>query len=214
MSSAVLTPEPVAATTPIPTAAPQAAPEDRTYRLSVDQYSKMARMGILTEQDRVELLEGVLASKMTKNPPHILAARKTLRALLGVLPPGWFVAKDDPIETLTSVPEPDFTVVRGTPEDYASRVTSPRDLALVIEVSDSGLHVDQTLMKVLYAAAAIPIYWIVNIPDGRLEVYSDPTGPSERPDFHARRDYGPDDEVPLVIDGQEIARIVVRSLLP
>jgi hypothetical protein len=57
------------------------------------------------------------------------------------------------------------------------------------------------------------VYWIVNVVDGRLEVYDDPTGPDSNPDYRRRTEFGPDSEVPLVLDGREVARIAVRDLL-
>jgi Uma2 family endonuclease len=210
MSISTQTIEPIAAP-PVPAGS---IPVDRLYRLSVRQYSEMVCAGILPEHDRVVLLEGLLVTKMGKNPPHVLAGKRTLAALSGAVPPGWHVAKEDPIATLDSVPEPDCTVLRGSAEDYRDRWPDPADVAMVIEVSDSSLKDDQTVMRVIYARAGLPIYWIVNIPDHRLEVYSDPTGPADAPDYRQHRDYGPDDDVPLVIEGREVARIPVRDLLP
>ena len=63
------------------------------------------------------------------------------------------------------------------------------------------------------AAATIPVYWIVNIPRRRIEVYGHPSGPSETPCYHDRREYGPDDEVPVVLDGREVGRVSARDIL-
>ena len=201
-----------------PTAAPPGAadflPGDRVYRLRVVQYMEMARAGILTEHDRVVLLEGLLVTKMTVHPPHIFATKRTVNALRRAVPPGWHVTRDDPVTTLDSVPEPDCMVLRGAEEDFRDRLPGPSDVGLVVEVADSSLKTDQTVMKAIYANAAIPIYWIVNIPDRRLEVYTDPTGPADPPIYRLRRDYGPDDDVPLVLDDREVGRIAVRDLLP
>jgi Uma2 family endonuclease len=187
---------------------------DRLYRISVAQYFEMAQTGILTKSDRVVLLEGLLVAKMTKHPPHILATKLTIDALRASVPLGWHVGQEASTATLDSVPEPDCTVIRGVARDYRDRWAGPQDVALVVEVADSSLKLDQTVMRIIYARAAIPVYWIVNIPDRRLEVYSDPTGPTESPDYRQRRDYGPDDDVPLVLDGREVGRIAVRDLLP
>ena len=67
--------------------------------------------------------------------------------------------------------------------------------------------------KAIYAKAALPVYWIVNLIDRQIEVYSEPTGPAERPDYRDRRDYAETGELPLVIDGREIARIPVREVI-
>src|SRR5262245_23056160 len=199
------------APTPVP-ALP--APIDRTYRLSVAQYLEMARLGILTAKDNVELLEGRLVTKMTKHPPHVLAGKKTFNALRRAIPHGWHVAKEDPVQTPDSVPEPDSSVLRGDAEMYRDRIPGTGDVALVVEVADSSLLEDQRYMKRIYAKAAFPTYLIVNIPDNRLEVYTDPTGPADAPDYRDHRDYRPGESVPLVLDGVEVARIAVRDLLP
>jgi hypothetical protein len=210
MSVITQTIEPVAA----PPVLVDSIPVDRIYRFSVDQFTEMGRVGILTDHDRVELLRGQVVIKMVKKPPHILAGRRTFDALRGAVGPGWLVAKEDAIATLDSVAEPDCTVIRGVAEDYRDRWAGPADVALVVEVAYSTVREDQTVMKVIYAEAAIPIYWIVNIPARRLEVYTDPTGPGDSPDYRQRRDYGPDEDVPLVLDGREVGRIVVRDVLP
>jgi Uma2 family endonuclease len=189
---------------------------DRLYRLTVDQYHAMAEAGILGAQDRIELIEGLLVAKMTKHQPHIIATGLTQDALAQALPTGWYVEMQDPITIagVNSEPEPDAKVVRGTRRDYRDRRVTPADVGLVIEVADSSLHEDQTTKKALYALASIPYYWLLNLPANRLEVYSDPTGPDTNPDYRRRSDHGPDDAVPLILDGQEAARIAVRDLLP
>jgi Uma2 family endonuclease len=105
-------------------------------------------------------------------------------------------------------------VLRGDDDDYRDRLPEPRDVALVVEVADTSLGRDQQEKKRTYARAAIPIYWIINLSGQRIEVYSDPTGPDTLPDYRQRRDYGPDDAVPVVIEGREIGRLAARDLLP
>ena len=186
----------------------------REYRLSVKQYTEMVSLGILTEQDRVELIEGRLVTKMSKTPPHVLAVKRTFGLLYALVPANWHVTRDDPVSTLDGVPEPDISVLRGQPDAYADRVPEPGDVGLVVEVADSSLPFDQRVKRPGYARAEIPIYWIVNIPDRRLEVHSAPTGPAGQPDYRVRTIHGPEQTVPLVLDGAEIARIAVRDLLP
>ncbi len=84
---------------------------------------------------------------------------------------------------------------------------------LVVEVSDSSLRRDRRFKKAIYAKALIPVYWIVNLIDRQVEVYSQPTGPVEQPDYGDHQDYAETEEVPLVIDGREIASISVREVL-
>jgi Uma2 family endonuclease len=184
------------------------------WRLTVEQYHEMIRAGILTEDDPVELLEGWLISKMPKNPPHRVATRLTTKALERIVPAGWYVDQQEPITTRTSEPEPDVVVVRGDTRDYLDRHPGPRDLAMVVEVADTTLERDRTLKKRLYAAAEIPLYWIVNLIEQQVEVYTQPTGEAEPADYRDRQDYRLPDSVSLVIEGEEIARVAVSDLLP
>jgi Uma2 family endonuclease len=81
-------------------------------------------------------------------------------------------------------------------------------------VSDSSLAQDRGVKKRLYAAARIPVYWIVNLLERQIEVYTDPSGPADQPDYRNRQDFAVSDSVPFVIDGRELGRIAVVDLLP
>src|SRR5262245_39077842 len=160
--TAVLTPVAAAPRLSLP---PAPVPDDPVWRMSVEQYHAMIHAGILTEEDPVELLEGLLIAKMSKNPAHSTAKRLLLQALLRTLPPGWFVDEQEPITTPDSEPEPDLAVTRGTPRDYQDRHPGPQDVALVIEIADATLKRDRGRKKRLYARAFIREYWIVNLID-------------------------------------------------
>jgi Uma2 family endonuclease len=201
-------------TAPAPTRLPAAVPDEPIFRLSVAQYRAMAELGILTEEDSVELLEGWLVQKMTKNPPHTVACHLMQEALRPLLPAGWFIAAQAPVTTLDSEPEPDLAVVRGQIRDYLDRHPGSPDVALLVEVADSSLSQDQGIKKRLYARSAFPAYWIVNLVDRRIEVYGDPTGPVEAPDYRQHRDYGPDENVPVLLGGVEVGSLRVAELLP
>lgn len=187
---------------------------DVIWRFSVDQYHAMIRTGILTEDDPVELLEGWLVTKMPKNPPHSVVTQLTREALARILPSGWYVDAQEPITTADSEPEPDVVVVRGDRRQYLDRHPGPQDVALVVEVADSTLQRDRSLKKRLYAAAGIPVYWIINLLNGQIEVYTDPSGPGEQPDYRQQQNYGPADTVPVVIEDREVGLLAVRDLLP
>ncbi len=80
-------------------------------------------------------------------------------------------------------------IVRGARRDYADRHPSPADPAPVVEVADTTLQRDRTLKQRVYARAGVPRYWIVNLPEQQIEVYSDPIGPDELPVYRERHDY-------------------------
>ena len=131
-----------------------------------------------------------------------------------VLPTGWFVRPQDVITLSASEPEPDVAVIRGAARQYFDRHPGPADLALVVEIADSGLQRDQVFKKSLYAQAGIPVYWIVNLVDRRVEVYTGPAGPPKHPDYRQRQDFGPADSVPLFVEQREVARLAVADLPP
>jgi Uma2 family endonuclease len=191
-----------------------AIPDDAVYRLSVEQYHGMISAGVLAEDEAVELLEGWLVPKMTKNPRHRVATGLVRRALERAVPAGWFVDSQEPVTTADSEPEPDVSVIRGELRQYLSNHPGSRDTALVVEVADASLARDRTTKQRVYARAGVPVYWIVNLVDRRVEVHTEPSGPTDRPGYRARREFGPEDEVPLFLDGREVARLRVCDLLP
>lgn len=193
-----------------------AVPTEPIWRLSVEQYHRMIQSGILTSDDHVELLGGWLVAKMVKNPPHRGVTRLVQRELERALPPGWDVDKESPITIWSehSEPEPDVVVMRGDTRRYLDRHPGPEDLALVVEVSDTSLDRDRGAKKRLYAAGRVPVYWIVNLPESKVEVYRLPSGSGLSADYQLREEYGLPDAVPLLIDGGEVARILVKDLLP
>src|SRR5262249_10486828 len=107
-------------------------------RFSVDEYHRMIDSGVLTDEDRVELLEGWIVPKMTRNPPHdTIIALLQNRVLGPQLPAGWFCRSQSAVTTEDSEPEPDLAVIRGDERDYLKRHPGPKDMTLVIEVSDT-----------------------------------------------------------------------------
>lgn len=203
-------------TPPLFAIAPSAhPPPGLLWRFSVEQYHALADAGILTPQDRVELLEGWLVAKMTKNPGHSFATRLLAEALRGIVTAGYFVDTQEPI-TLSeeSEPEPDVAVIRGSATNFRDRHPGAADLVLVVEIAESSLPHDQGLKKRIYARERIASYWVVNLVDARVEVYTDPSGPADEPDYRARHDFAAADTVPVIIGGVEVGRLVVRDFLP
>jgi Uma2 family endonuclease len=184
-----------------------AVPSEPT-RMTVERYFGLVEAGVLSEDDRVELLEGVIVAMTPSNPPHAAAVGLVTRALmlaLGdraairthctiVLPP-W------------SAPEPDVAVVAGSHHDYAT--AHPQTALLVVEVADSSLLQDRLSKAAIYAAARIPEYWIVNLRAGVVEVMRDPDREQAR--YRDVRAYAEGARIALV----EIpAEVSVADLLP
>jgi len=186
----------------------------RLHRFTPEQYMEMIRLGIITDDDRCELLEGVVVAKMGKNPPHVGVTHLIFAALFRLLPEGWSVTQEAPFRTTDSLPEPDCAVLRGSIRDYMQKTPDSTDLAFVVEVSNTSLARDRGRKRRAYARAGIPIYWLANLKDGRLEYHTDPTGPDPNPAYRKVEFFGPDDSVPVVIEGREIGRIAVRDIFP
>lgn len=192
---------------------PPLLPPEPVMRLSVEIYHDMIRHGILTDEDRVELLEGWMVEKMPKNPRHSLVT-DGLRSLLEELGSSWHARSQEPVTLEDGEPEPDISIVRGKRLDYAERHPGPREVGALIEVSDSTLERDRGIKKRSYARARIPVYWIVNLVDRTIEVYTNPSGPGEKPDYAEKQEYAAAEKVPLVLDGNEHVRIKLEQLLP
>jgi Uma2 family endonuclease len=191
-----------------------AIPNDLIWRLSIEQYHAIIQAGILTDDDSVELLEGWLVFKRPNNPPHRVTTRLVRTALENILPRGWYVDSQEPIALSNSEPEPDIVVVRGDTRQYLDRHPGAEDIALIIEVSDTTLQRDRTVKKRIYARAGISIYWIVNLVEEQVEVYSQPFVEVEQPDYTQRWDFGRSAVIPIIIEGREIGAIAVDALLP
>ncbi len=191
-----------------------AIPMEHIFRLTVEQYHDMIRAGILTEDEPIELLEGWLVYKMPKRPPHSVVTGLIAVALARLLPPGWHIRSQEPVTFEDSEPEPDVAVVRGERRQYNDHHPSAVDVAQLVETADTTLKTDRGIKKRTYARAAIAVYWIVNIPDSKIEAYTDPTGPAEDPDYRQCHEYSASDAVPVVINGREVGRINVADLLP
>jgi hypothetical protein len=185
----------------------------KLYRLSVEQYDQLARLGVLSRDDRVELIEGLLIEKMTKNERHITTTWLIHRAISRILSDDWFAVTESPMAISRSEPEPDVMVLRGRIEDYFRRKPGAQDVALVVEVADSS-YADDRARRAMFAEAGIPFYWIATIPARRMEVHAEPELQGVAYSYRTSTEYGWDDAVPLRIDGQEIARLPVKNLMP
>lgn len=189
-------------------------PPEPPARFTVEQYHAMIDAGVFADDDRVELLEGWLFPKIAKKAAHRYATRFLRKTFEKVLPPGWDVDSQEPVSTGDSEPEPDVSVVKEGAFDNKKRHPKVREIALLVEVSEGTLARDRGMKKRVYARANVPIYWIVNLSDKQVEVYSDPSGPVKRPDYGAMKIYKPGETIPLILDGDEIARIEVDDILP
>jgi Uma2 family endonuclease len=204
MSSAVAAP-------PVPVV--RQTPALPYHRFTVEQYHAMIDAGILKSGERCELLEGWIIDKKTVNPPHAACVVLAQAYLQSKLTSDWILRTQLPITLATGEPEPDFLIARGPARRYGQSHPTPKETGLLIEVADSSLDIDRELKSLVYAQAEVQIYWIINLIDSRVEVFTDPIG-GKSPAYRKQRNYSATQTVPLVLDGEEIARIPVRELLP
>jgi len=184
---------------------------ERVFPLSVDQYHAMIDAGVLTEDDPVELIEGILVYKMPRKPRHSFVISKLVKAFRGLLPQGYFIRVQDPVTLKTGEPEPDLVVVRGTEDDFESKHPGPDDSALIIEVSDATLRIDRGMKLRSYAKAVIQHYWIVDLAHRCVEVCSRPN--TRLSQYTERRVLSGQDALPVILNGRKVAEITVSSVL-
>jgi Uma2 family endonuclease len=182
-------------------------------KFTVAEYDELVRAGVLGPNDRVELLEGYLVPKISHNPPHAGTIHLLVAVLSHVLPAGWVFRSQLPVVLSDSEPEPDGAIVRGDRRTYLTRHPVPADFGVVIEVASSSLDEDRVDQARIYAHAGLPEYWIVNLVDRQIEVYTNPQSAAAPPRYATRTDYRPGATVPLKLDGTTVA-IRVDDLLP
>jgi Uma2 family endonuclease len=190
-------------------AVPVVVPPYPIARFSVEQYHRMVASGAFTEHDRLELIDGWVVEKMAKGPAHEYATGRCEELLRERLPPGWHVRNQAPVTLARSEPEPDLTVALGERGAYRHRHPSSREIALVVEVADTTLATDR-LKANTYAEAGIPAYWLVNLVDRCVEVYTQP-GPVG---YAERRVAGAGDAAPFAAGSNHSENVPVAAILP
>ncbi len=150
---------------------PIGLPEQR--RIHVSEFHRMVEVGILSEDDRVELLEGVLVAMPPMGEPHAWSIQELTHRIVRALPEGYRVRPQLPV-TLGeySEPQPDLAVV--SLDDGGSRTEHPEHALLVIEVAVSSLRYDRLAEGPVYARWGIPEYWIVDVEGRAVEVHTLP----------------------------------------
>lgn len=161
--------------------------EVRHKTWTVDEYHRMIEVGLLGEDDRVELLAGEIVDKMPIGSRHAACVDRSGDLLAELAGDGYRVRRQNPV-TLddASEPEPDLAVVARRDDYYAGGHPRPSDVALLVEVADSSLALDRRRKLPLYGAAGVPESWLVDLVDELVEVHSDP-GPHGYGTIQVRR---------------------------
>jgi Uma2 family endonuclease len=147
--------------------------------ITADEYERMGEAGIFPRDARLELIGGEIFEMSPIGSPHA-ACVNFLSGLLNRLFGGTLIVSvQNPIRLDDfSEPQPDLALLRRRDDFYRGAHPTAADVLLVVEIADTTVVTDRSVKIPLYARAGIPEAWLVNIPDGRLEVYSDPSGDS------------------------------------
>jgi len=186
----------------------------RLRRFTREEYHKLGEFGVIGADEKIELLDGYIVEKPMKGPSHVAVTRRLVARLPRHLPPGWFVQTQDPVGLSNSEPEPDAAILRGDETSFDTHHPEPADVGIIIEVADSTIRADRREKGHLYAEASLPVYWIINVADGQIEVYTNPDSAANPPSYIDRTDFKPGQDVPIVLDGASIGSIPASDLIP
>lgn len=149
----------------------------RRHRLTVHDYYRMAEVGLLAPDARVELIDGEIIDMPPSGAPHAGILGRLNRLLMAAAGTRVAVRMQLPLRLDDfSEPEPDFALLKWREDDYTAAHPTPSDTLLVIEVSQSSLRFDRNKKLPLYARHGIPEVWIVDLVDIRLHTFDSPQG--------------------------------------
>ena len=152
----------------------------RLRRWTRTEYDRLITHGVLGEDERIELLDGILVVREPQAARHSAALVALEQTLTGAFGPGFHVRPQLPLALDdSSEPEPDAVVVRGEPWDYAR--AHPATPLLLVEIAETSLAIDRDYKGSLYARSGIADYWIVNLADSALEIYRVPAPAASAP---------------------------------
>ena len=178
------------------------------FQFTVQQFHEMMDKGILSAKDRVELVNGLVVRKSSQNTPHASMVEDFYMQLAKQIVPGWKIRSQLPITLVSGEPEPDFAIIRGRRKSNDKCHPTVSECGIVMEVSDSTLRYDRNEKGPFYSAAGIPEYWIINLEEGVVEVYTHPT-----PDGYDQvQVFRPGECVPFILDAQLITTFSVTEL--
>lgn len=147
------------------------------YSFTAEEFERMGEAGILRQDARLELIEGEIFEMSPIGNAHAACAKILTALLYRLFGDTHVIGVQDPIRLDEfSEPQPDVTLLRRRDDYYREKQPTPADLLLLIEVADTTVVKDRTVKIPLYARAEIAEAWLVNIPEERVEIYSDPAG--------------------------------------
>jgi Uma2 family endonuclease len=139
----------------------------------VDEYHRMAKAGILSEDDRVELLEGEIVEMSPIGSRHQGCVDRLARLLFEFAERNYIVRVQGPVR-LNERSEPDLALLKPRPDFYSERHPTPEDELLLIEVSETSADYDREVKLPLYAGAGIAEVWIADLEAQTIEAHAGP----------------------------------------
>jgi Uma2 family endonuclease len=179
------------------------------HRFSVKEYYRMAETGVLRPDARVELLGGKIIDMSPLGPFHGGLINRLIRIFAKLSRGRWLASAQNPLRMDDhSEPEPDFLLLKPSPDDYTSRHPQPDDVFLLIEVSDTTLDYDREEKLPAYGRAGIVEVWIVNLSDPTIEVYRNPhfTGYTSKTVLHPGDQLAPQAFPDAVVEVAELLK--------
>lgn len=150
---------------------------DLRRRFTVEEYERMGQVGILGEDDRVELLDGEIVTMSPIGPYHASVVDIVAEELILALGRRAAVRVQNPVRLPPrSEPQPDVVVARRRRDSYRSAHPTAEDVLLVVEVADSSLHTDRAITLPIYARQGVAEVWIVDLAAGAVHVHAGPDG--------------------------------------
>jgi Uma2 family endonuclease len=144
-------------------------------RFTVAELLRLSETGFLGDDERVELIRGEIIEMSPINAAHASTVSRLLSLLSRVLGERVILSVQNPVQLDDeSLPQPDITLLRPRDDFYHTKHPGPQDVLLLIEVSDSTLNYDRRTKRALYGAAGIVEYWVINLPNRRIEVFREP----------------------------------------
>ncbi|HUK89057.1 MAG TPA: Uma2 family endonuclease [Blastocatellia bacterium] len=145
------------------------------WLFGVDEYHRMLETGILTEDDRVELIEGEIVKMSPIGSRHVASVNR-INALLNQKAGGTaIVSVQNPVRLDNySEPQPDVALLKRRDDFYAGSLPTPKDVLLLVEVAETSREMDRRVKLPLYARANVLEVWLVNLQDDRIETHSEP----------------------------------------
>lgn len=142
---------------------------------NVDEYYRMIDAGILSEDDRVELIEGEVIKMSPIGKFHAACVKRLNELFVFLVGRTATISVQDPIRLNDfSEPQPDIALLKRRDDFYSSGHPTPEDVLLVVEVADSSVQYDRTIKMPLYARSGIPEVWLVDVARDLVEVYARP----------------------------------------